>query len=62
MDGDAAAYPLRVLMWHETSTTASRASPLAVTYCPLCTPASSSIGGSKGPGGETIAPEFGTTG
>lgn len=34
--GDARAYPLRVLMWHEIVNDVVGATPVAVTYCPLC--------------------------
>jgi len=34
--GDARAYPLRVLMWHEIVNDTVGGVPLAVTFCPLC--------------------------
>ena len=34
--GDARAYPLRILMWHEIVNDVIGETPLAVTYCPLC--------------------------
>lgn len=34
--GDARAYPLRVLMWHEIVNDTVGGVPVAVTYCPLC--------------------------
>jgi hypothetical protein len=34
--GDARAYPLRVLIWHEIVNDTVGGVPLAVTYCPLC--------------------------
>ncbi len=34
--GDARAYPLRVLMWHEIVNDVVGDVPVAVTYCPLC--------------------------
>ena len=34
--GDARAYPLRVLMWHEIANDTIGGVPVAVTYCPLC--------------------------
>ncbi len=36
IDGDARAYPLRILMWHEIVNDTVAARPVAVTYCPLC--------------------------
>ena len=36
LDGDARAYPLRVLTWHEIVNDAVAGRPIAVTYCPLC--------------------------
>ncbi len=36
IDGDARAYPLRVLIWHEIANDAVAGTPVAVTYCPLC--------------------------
>ncbi|MGF1625712.1 MAG: DUF3179 domain-containing protein [Alphaproteobacteria bacterium] len=35
-DGDARAYPLRVLMFHEIVNDEVGSVPVAVTYCPLC--------------------------
>jgi Protein of unknown function (DUF3179) len=34
--GDARAYPLRVLIWHEIANDTVGGTPVAVTYCPLC--------------------------
>ncbi len=34
--GEARAYPLRVLIWHEIANDALAGMPVAVTYCPLC--------------------------
>jgi hypothetical protein len=36
LDGDARAYPLRILMWHEIVNDEVGGVPVAVTYCPLC--------------------------
>lgn len=36
LGGDARAYPLRVLMWHEIVNDTVGGRPVAVTYCPLC--------------------------
>ncbi len=35
-NGEAKAYPLRILMWHEIVNDAIGGVPVAVTYCPLC--------------------------
>jgi hypothetical protein len=34
--GDARAYPLRILTWHEIVNDRVGGTPVAVTYCPLC--------------------------
>ena len=36
IDGDARAYPLAVLMWHEIANDTVAGMPVAVTFCPLC--------------------------
>lgn len=36
VNGDAKAYPLRVLMWHEIVNDTVGGVPVTVTYCPLC--------------------------
>ena len=36
LGGEARAYPLRVLMWHEIVNDEVGGVPVAVTYCPLC--------------------------
>lgn len=36
LDGNARAYPLRVLTWHEIVNDVVDGLPVAVTYCPLC--------------------------
>ncbi|MFD0915734.1 DUF3179 domain-containing protein [Pseudahrensia aquimaris] len=36
INGDARAYPLQVLMWHEIANDVVGGKPVAVTYCPLC--------------------------
>lgn len=36
IDGDARAYPLQVLIWHEIVNDKVGGAPVAVTYCPLC--------------------------
>jgi len=34
--GDARAYPLRILIWHEIANDTVGGTPVVVTYCPLC--------------------------
>ena len=36
IDGDARAYPVRALVWHEIVNDTVAGVPVAVTYCPLC--------------------------
>jgi hypothetical protein len=36
IDGDARAYPVQILMWHEIVNDTVGGVPVAVTYCPLC--------------------------
>ena len=36
VEGDARAYPLRILIWHEIVNDVVGGMPVAVTYCPLC--------------------------
>jgi hypothetical protein len=36
IEGDARAYPLQVLMWHEIVNDSVGGVPVSVTYCPLC--------------------------
>ncbi|MDH3474539.1 MAG: DUF3179 domain-containing protein [Rhodospirillales bacterium] len=55
--GDARAYPLRVLTWHEIVNDVVGGVPVAVTYCPLC---NSAIVFDRRVAGEATA--FGTTG
>jgi hypothetical protein len=57
VDGDARAYPLRVLIWHEIVNDTVGGVPLAVTWCPLC---NSGIVFERRVGGEVTT--FGTTG
>lgn len=55
--GDARAYPLRVLMWHEIANDTVGGLPVVVTYCPLC---NSSIVFGRTVSGKVL--DFGTTG
>ena len=36
IEGDARAYPLRILIWHEIVNDTVGGMPVTVTYCPLC--------------------------
>jgi len=36
INGDARAYPVRVLIWHEIVNDTVGGTPVSVTYCPLC--------------------------
>ncbi len=57
IDGDARAYPLQILTWHEIVNDTVGGRPVAVTYCPLCNAA---IVFDRQVGDLTL--EFGTTG
>lgn len=57
INGDARAYPLRIMMWHEIVNDTVGDLPVAVTYCPLC---NASIVFDRTIDGEAV--EFGTTG
>ena len=57
IEGDARAYPLRVLIWHEIVNDVVGGQPVAVTYCPLC---NSGVVFDRVVNG--VATEFGTTG
>jgi hypothetical protein len=36
IDGDARAYPLQILTWHEIANDTVGGLPISVTFCPLC--------------------------
>lgn len=36
IDGEARAYPLQILIWHEIINDEIKGKPIAVTFCPLC--------------------------
>ena len=55
--GDARAYPVQILIWHEVVNDDLAGRPIAVTYCPLC---NSSLVFDRRVEGETLT--FGTTG
>ena len=57
INGDARAYPLRILIWHEIVNDIVGGKPVTVTYCPLCNAA---IVFDRMVDGE--AKDFGTTG
>jgi len=57
IDGDARAYPLRILIWHEIVNDTIAGMPVTVTYCPLC---NSAIAFDRRVDGQTL--DFGTTG
>jgi len=57
INGDARAYPLRVLIWHEIVNDTVGGVPVTVTYCPLCN--SSIVFDRRVKGGVM---DFGTTG
>lgn len=56
-DGDARAYPLRILIWHEIVNDVVGGVPVSVTYCPLC---NSAIVFDRRVDGKAL--DFGTTG
>jgi len=57
LDGEARAYPLRILTWHEIVNDEVNGTPVAVTYCPLC---NSAVGFNRTVDGRVL--RFGTSG
>jgi hypothetical protein len=57
LDGEARAYPIQVLMWHEIANDTVGGTPVAVTFCPLCNTA---IAFDRRVAGQVL--DFGTTG
>lgn len=57
INGDARAYPIQILMWHEIVNDVVGGKPIAITFCPLCNAA---ITFEREINGTTL--EFGTTG
>lgn len=57
LDGEARAYPLRILIWHQIVNDRIAGVPVAVTYCPMCNAA---IVFDRRVGDDVL--EFGTTG
>ncbi len=55
--GDARAYPLQILIWHEIVNDTVGGVPVAITFCPLCHTA---IAFDRRAGGKVL--DFGTTG
>lgn len=43
IDGDARAYPIRAMVWHEIVNDTVGGVPVAVTYCPLCNSAATYV-------------------
>ena len=57
IEGDARAYPLAILMWHEIANDEVAGVPVAVTFCPLC---NSSVTFDRRVNGEVL--DFGVSG
>jgi hypothetical protein len=57
IEGDARAYPLQIMTWHEIANDEVGGVPVTVTYCPLCNTA---IAYDRRLGGEVL--DFGTSG
>ncbi len=57
INGDARAYPLRILLWHEIVNDVVGGVPVLVSYCPLC---NSGVVYDRRVGGEVL--DFGNTG
>ena len=57
VNGDARAYPLKILIWHEIVNDTVGGVPVTVTYCPLC---NSAIVFERTVDGRVL--DFGTTG
>ncbi len=57
IEGDARAYPARILIWHEIVNDMVGGVPVAVTYCPLCNSAATYVRQIDG-----VTTTFGTSG
>ena len=57
VEGDACAYPIQILMWHEIVNDTIGRVPVVVTYCPLC---NTGIAFERTFDGQVL--DFGTTG
>ncbi|HXG35381.1 MAG TPA: DUF3179 domain-containing protein [Dehalococcoidia bacterium] len=57
VNGEAKAYPLQILVWHEIVNDVINGEPITVTFCPLC---NTTIAFFRSFGGQVL--DFGTTG
>lgn len=57
LDGDARAYPVQILVWHEIVNDTVGSTPVSVTYCPLC---NSAVAFDRRVAGRVV--DFGTSG
>ncbi len=57
IDGDARAYPVQVLIWHEIVNGTVGGVPVSITYCPLCNSAATYVRTVRG-----VETTFGTSG
>ncbi len=57
IDGEARAYPIQIMTWHEIVNDTIAGIPVAISYCPLCNSASAY---ERRLGGEIV--DFGTSG
>ncbi len=57
IDGDARAYPVQVLIWHEIVNDEVGGVPVSITYCPLCNSAATFVRTVRG-----VETTFGTSG
>ncbi len=62
VDGEARAYPIRILIWHEIVNDTFGDVPVTVTYCPLCNSAIAYDGRVEQPDGSFETFTFGTSG
>ena len=62
INGEAAAYPIQILNWHEAVNDTVGGVPIVVTYCPLCDSASVADRRITTKDGETLTLEFGISG
>ena len=59
VDGDARAYPLRILDWHEMANDVVGGVPVSIAYCTLCGSAVAYDG--RASDGETYTIDFGSS-
>jgi hypothetical protein len=62
LNGDARAYPLRILDWHEMANDVVGAVPVSLAYCTLCGAAIAYDGRSQDAEGDPITYDFGSSG